>query len=83
MVIVAVKFTFVPEHIAAEGLLLITMVGVADELTVMVIALLTTVAGVAQTVEDVNSQVTILPFVSELVVYVAEFVPTSIPFTCH
>lgn len=68
MEIDAVKVTFVPEQILPAGLLLIEMVGAADEFTVIVMELLTTVAGIAQTVEEVSKQVTTLPLANELVV---------------
>jgi len=72
---------------AQEGLLpLLSAIltdGVNTGFIVIEILLEVAVAGLAQANPDVMRQVTICPFVSEEVVYVALFVPTLLPFTCH
>ena len=49
----------------------------------IVIALLVAVEGTAQVAFDVITQVTTAPLVKVVVVYVAELVPTLVPFTFH
>ena len=76
--------TEVPEQIvAAEGLLVMLMVGFAEEFTVIVMALLVTGDGVAQASDDVIRQVTVFPFASEELVNVGLLVPAFEPLTCH
>ena len=57
--------------------------GVNTGFIVIVILLEVAVAGLAQANPDVMMQVTICPFVRDEVVYVALFVPTLLPLTCH
>jgi hypothetical protein len=51
--------------------------------TVMVMLLLVAVVGEAQGLLEVITQLTTAPLVNVVVVYVALFVPTFAPFTCH
>ena len=80
----AVNVTLTPEQIvAADGLLVMLIVGVAEEFTVIVTALLVATAGNAQVSDEVISHVTLCPFASVELVYVALFVPTGEPSTNH
>lgn len=80
----AINVTETPEQIvAAAGLLVMLIVGVAVEPTDIVIALLVAIDGAAQGNEDVISQVTTWPFAKAVVVYVLVFVPTFDPSTFH
>jgi len=58
-------------------------VGATDVEMVIVIELDVAVAGDAQASLDVSTQVTDWPLVRVVVVYVALFVPTFVPFTFH
>lgn len=80
----AINVTETPEQIvAAAGLLVMLIVGVAVEPTDIVIALLVAIDGAAQVKDEVIRHVTVWPFVKVVVVYVLLFVPTFKPFTCH
>lgn len=57
--------------------------GVTAGFTVIVMVLELAVAGLAQVAFEVIVQVTVCPFVSVDVVYVAALVPTFEPFTFH
>lgn len=84
LVIFAVKVTGIPEQmLGAAGLLVILTVGFAEEPTVMVTALLTTVADAAHPREEVIRHVTIAPSVSTELVNVLLFVPTFTPPIFH
>lgn len=82
MVIVGVKVTLLPKQIDVE-LAEIDMVGVINAVTAIVIAF--DVAGLLSTPAklEVITQVTTSPLFSVLVVKVALFVPTFVPFTFH
>ncbi len=82
MIGVAVKVTLAPVQIVVAGVVMPTE-GVTIAITVIVIALDVAVAGDAQAALDVMITLTISPFANAAEVYVAEFVPTFIPFTCH
>ena len=81
-VIVGVNVTLLPEQIELE-LAEIDMVGVTNAVTVIVIEF--DVAGLLNTPAklEVITQVTTSPVFSVLVVKVALFVPTLVPFTFH
>ena len=74
--------TDVPEHMVVVGVVILTD-GTTDGLTVIVIELDVPVAGTAQLAVEVMTHDTICPVVSVVVVYVALFVPTLVPFTFH
>jgi hypothetical protein len=78
---VAVKATEVPEQIVLPDPELTLTEGVTTALTVIVMLLL--VAGLVQPRLLVITQVTTLPFASELVLYVEPPLPTLLPFTFH
>ena len=83
MVGVAVNVTFVPAQMVVEGLAAIeTLTGKAG---FTVIVNVFDVAGlpVAQVAFEVNTQVTVFPFVNIAFEYVGEFVPTLAPFSFH
>ena len=80
---VAVNVTEVPEQIVEPALLAIVTLVETVGFTVMVIPLLVAEPVVTQVSEVVMTQVTTSPLLSELVAYVAEFVPTFEPLTCH
>ena len=82
MVGVAVKVTELPVHTVVKGVVMLTD-GVRDEVTVIVIDADVAVVGEAHAAVDVMTQVTTAPLVSVVVVYVALFVPTLVPFTFH
>ena len=82
MVGVAVNVTDALGQIDVVGVLIETE-GVTAELMVIVIALEVAVVGDAQLAVEVMTHVTTAPFVSEVVVNVALFVPALVPFTFH
>lgn len=78
----AVKVTFVPEHIvvAEPAILILTgRFGLTTIVTVLDVAGLP----VAQVALDVNWHVIVFPFASELLLYVVLFVPTLDPLSFH
>lgn len=75
--------TGVPAHITLPGLADILIVGVTDGFTVMVMLLLTNVAGTAHAALVVSVQVTTSVLASVLLVKVALLLPTTLPFTFH
>jgi len=80
----AMNVTAVPEQIVElAGLLVMLTVGLADELTFIVIVLLTAAAGVAQASEEVIWQLTTLPFASVELVNVLLLVPAFELLTSH
>jgi hypothetical protein len=79
---VAVNVTELPEQTVVAGVVTLTD-GVTDGLMVIVMDPDVAVAGDGQAAADVMTQVTIAPLVSVVVVYVALFVPTLVPFTFH
>lgn len=83
MVGVAVNVTLVPEQTVADGLA--AMLTLTGRFGFTVIVIVFDVAGepVAQSAFDVNTQVTVFPFVNVAFVYVGEFVPTFVPFSFH
>ena len=83
MVTEAVNVTLVPAQMLLPWLETIEAVGAALLFTVIVIALLTAVAGLGQLRLLVIWQVTVWPLVSEDVTYVALFVPAGDPSTNH
>ena len=83
MVGVAVNVTDVPEQIAPAGLATILTAGATGDVTAIVIPVLVPVTGLAHVAFDVRTQVTICPFVNELELNVALFVPAFTPFTFH
>lgn len=76
------KVTDVPAHIVVALALILTD-GVRTGLTVIVIALLVTIAGTAQTALEVNTSVTTWPFERAEVVKVELLVPVLTPLICH
>ena len=66
MVGVAVNVTFVPLQIVVLELVAIFIDGVTDVLTLIVIVLEVTVAGIAQVAFEDNTHITSFPFVNEL-----------------
>ena len=82
MVGVAVNVTFVPGQMVVE---LAAMLTLAGKFGFTVIVMVLDVAGlpVAQVALDVNTQVTVFPFVNVADVNVGEFVPAFTPFTFH
>ena len=84
MVGVAVNVTELPEAAGLVPLVRAMLTaGATEALMVMVIELLVAVVGLAQLRLDVITHDTIAPLVRVVVVYVAEFVPTLAPLTCH
>ena len=79
---VAVKETEAPTQIVVELAVILTP-GINEGLTAIVIELDVAVAGKAQVKLDVMMTLTTSPFAKVLVEYIAEFVPTLTPFTCH
>ena len=75
-----VKFTMVPAHIVV-GLPLMLIVGTMAGVTVIVIVLEATVAGLAQPSLDVSVQLTTSPLARVLLEYVDVETPTAAPFT--
>ena len=82
MVGVAVKVTELLAHIVVVGVLMLTD-GVTVGFTVIVIEFEVAVVGDAQVAFEVITQVTTEPVANVVVVYVALFVPTLVPFTFH
>ena len=81
---VAVNVSELPEHVGfVPEVNAIETEGATVVLTVTVIPFDVAVDGDAQAAFDVMIQVTIWPLVKLLDVYVALFVPTLEPFTCH
>lgn len=80
---VAVNVVDVPAHIVEPGLTLTETAGVTFGFTVMNLGVLVTLAGYAQVALLVIVQVTELPLLSVLVVYVLLLVPTGEPLTFH
>lgn len=77
----AVKVTFVPEHIV-EALALMDTEGVTDEFTVMVTVFEVAVVGEAQLTLEVMIQLIASPFTRALEVYVAPL-PAFDPLSSH
>ncbi len=76
------KVTLVPEQIVVAEAAILRLTGRFGLTTIVTVL---DVAGlpVAQVAFDVNWQVTVFPFVSELLVYDVLFVPTFVPFSFH
>lgn len=74
--------TVAPTQIVVEVVEILTNAGPPGD-TVIVIVLEFDETGVAQGALDVMTTCTTSPFDKVLVVYVGEFVPTFVPFTCH
>ncbi len=72
----------VPEQIVVELVLILT-VGELAGVTVMVMAFELAMLVVAQVTFEVNTQLTTSLFARVVLPKLAEFVPTSIPFTFH
>lgn len=83
LVIAAENVTDVPAQITLPGLTDILTVGKTDGFTVIVISLLTTVAGLAHAKLVVMVQFTTSPLASVVLVYVLVLLPTILPFTFH
>ena len=82
--ILAKKITDEPAHIGLfPEVMEVVTEGVTIGFTVIVIALLVTVAVVAQAALEVNMQVTVCPFVKAELEKEELFVPTFTLFTCH
>lgn len=81
-VIVLLKVTLWPGQIVVVEAV-IAIVGVTAAVTVMVTALDVAVVGLAQGALDVSTQVTTSPLARVILVYVAELVPTLLPFNFH
>ena len=82
MVGVAVKITLVPAQIVVAVAAILTD-GITDAVTVIVIALDVTVAGLAHEIDDVISTVTTSPFTKVELWNVELLVPTLLPFSFH
>ena len=83
MVGVAVNVTLVPAQMVVAGLAaMLTLTGKFG-FTVMVIVFDVAGLPVAQVAFDVNTQVTVFPFVNVADVNVGELVPAFTPFTFH
>ena len=82
MVGVAVKVTLVPGQMVVELAKTLTLTG---RFGFTVIVTVFDVAGfpVAQVAFEVNTQMTVFPFVNAALEYVGEFVPTLTPFNFH
>ena len=79
---VAVNVTDAPTQIVVADAITLADAG-TDAVNVIVIALDIAVIGEEQAAFEVMITVTTSPFANVLVVYIAEFVPTFPPFTCH
>jgi len=80
---VAVKVMLLPAQAVPDGLAaMLTLTG-RFGFTVIVIVLDVAGLPVAQVALDVSAQVTTSPLFNVADVYVAEFVPTLLPFTFH
>ncbi len=82
MVGIAVKVTEVPLQIELEEAAIETL-GATFELTVIVSPALVAVNGLAQVALEVNTQVITLPLAKDVLVKVAELVPTFTPLFFH
>ena len=84
MVGFAVNTTVAPVHVGLLPVVIATeTAGTNTELMAIVMILLVAVDAVAQVAFEVIKQVTICPFVKDVVVNVAEFVPALTPSTFH
>ena len=79
----AVKVTLVPAQIVLPVFAVMDTEGTTTGLTTIVMLLEVAVVGLAQRALLVNTQVTICPLVSVVVVKVVLLVPTFPPFTFH
>ena len=79
----AVKVTLVPAQIVLPGFAVTDTEGTTTGFTTIVMLLEVAVVGLAQRALLVNTQVTICPLVSVVVVKVVLLVPTFPPFTFH
>ena len=79
----AVKVTLVPAQIVLPGFAEMDTDGTTTGFTTMVMLLEVAVVGLAQVALLVNTQVTICPLVSVVVVKVVLLIPTFPPFTFH
>ena len=75
--------TDVPAHIFVPGLATTDTDGVTSGVTVIIIPVLVTEAGLAQVAVLVSSQVTTSLLANVVVVNVALLVPALVPFTFH
>jgi len=80
---VAVNVTLVPSQMVLPGLAAMLTDGVTFAVTVIVMALDVAEAGLAHAKDDVISQVTTSPFVSDALEYEMLLVPTLFPFNFH
>ena len=83
MVGVAVNVTLVPAQMVVDGLAAILTLTGKFGFTVIVIVFDVAGLPVAHVAFDVNTHVTVFPFVKVVVVNVGEFVPAFTPFTFH
>ena len=80
---VAVKVTEVPAQMVLPELLVILTNGLTGLLTVMEMALLEAVVGLAQLALLVSTQVTTSPLIKVPELKLGLLLPTLLPFTCH